>query len=169
MSSLVWYFFSSITHANHSIHVSNNAFLLCLLLRHVQDALPLHLCWISDAPYWIHYQHNQCRFRCEIFRHILLRSWELRSLPWRCGLVRSIFITMLSSIACIHLTKRDCITHRLGNNLSGQYKRGVGMALHIGIGNFSGAIASNIYRTQDSPRFKLGRKFCIPSIVLIEL
>lgn len=31
-------------------------------------------------------------------------------------------------------------THRLGNNLSGQYKRGVGMALQIGIGNFSGSI-----------------------------
>ncbi|KAG1731492.1 MFS general substrate transporter [Suillus paluster] len=44
----------------------------------------------------------------------------------------------------------------LGNNLSGQYKRGVGMALQIGIGNFSGAIASNIYRSQDSPRFILG-------------
>ncbi|KAF9234655.1 MFS general substrate transporter [Melanogaster broomeanus] len=44
----------------------------------------------------------------------------------------------------------------LGNNLSGQYKRGVGMAFHIGIGNFSAAIASNIYRSQDSPRFILG-------------
>ncbi|KAF9234650.1 MFS general substrate transporter [Melanogaster broomeanus] len=44
----------------------------------------------------------------------------------------------------------------LGNNLSGQYKRGVGMAFHIGFGNFSGAIASNIYRSQDSPRFILG-------------
>ncbi|KAF8624703.1 hypothetical protein AX17_007034 [Amanita inopinata Kibby_2008] len=44
----------------------------------------------------------------------------------------------------------------LGNNLAGQYKRGIGMALHIGIGNFSGAIASNIYRSQDSPRFIIG-------------
>jgi len=44
----------------------------------------------------------------------------------------------------------------LGNNLSGQYKRGVGMALHIGIGNFAGAIASNIFRTQDAPRYILG-------------
>ncbi|KAH8091641.1 MFS general substrate transporter [Cristinia sonorae] len=44
----------------------------------------------------------------------------------------------------------------LGNNLAGQYKRGVGMALHIGIGNFSGAIASNIYRSQDAPRYMLG-------------
>jgi hypothetical protein len=47
---------------------------------------------------------------------------------------------------------------RLGNNLSGQYKRGVGMALHIGIGNFSAAIASNIYRTRDEPRYVLGRE-----------
>lgn len=44
----------------------------------------------------------------------------------------------------------------LGNNLAGQYKRGVGMALHIGIGNFAGAIASNIYRSQDAPRYILG-------------
>ncbi|KAI0033011.1 MFS general substrate transporter [Vararia minispora EC-137] len=44
----------------------------------------------------------------------------------------------------------------LSNNLSGQYKRGVGMALHIGIGNFSGAIASNVFRAQDAPRYILG-------------
>ncbi|KAJ7091872.1 MFS general substrate transporter [Mycena belliarum] len=44
----------------------------------------------------------------------------------------------------------------LGNNVSGQYKRGIAMALHIGIGNFGGAIASNIYRTQDKPRFLIG-------------
>ncbi|TDL18250.1 MFS general substrate transporter [Rickenella mellea] len=44
----------------------------------------------------------------------------------------------------------------LGNNLAGQYKRGVGMAVQIGIGNFSGAIASNIFRTKDAPRYILG-------------
>ncbi|KAI8996642.1 MFS general substrate transporter [Trametes punicea] len=44
----------------------------------------------------------------------------------------------------------------LGNNLAGHYKRGVGMALHIGIGNFAGAIASNIYRSQDAPHYVLG-------------
>ncbi|KAF8063507.1 MFS general substrate transporter [Lyophyllum atratum] len=44
----------------------------------------------------------------------------------------------------------------LGNNLAGQYKRGTGMAMHIGIGNFSGAIACNIYRTQDAPRYIVG-------------
>nr|VWP02019.1 Hyaluronate lyase (EC (Hyaluronidase) (HYase) [Ganoderma boninense] len=44
----------------------------------------------------------------------------------------------------------------LGNNLAGHYKRGVGMALQIGIGNFGGAIASNIYRSQDAPRYIVG-------------
>ncbi|GEQ69381.1 hypothetical protein JCM33374_g3052 [Metschnikowia sp. JCM 33374] len=42
------------------------------------------------------------------------------------------------------------------NNLSGSYKRAVGMAFQIGLGNFSGAFASNLYRQQDSPRFILG-------------
>ncbi|EJD01969.1 MFS general substrate transporter [Fomitiporia mediterranea MF3/22] len=65
----------------------------------------------------------------------------------------------------------------LGNNLAGQYKRGVGMALHIGIGNFAGAIASNIYRTQDSPRYLIGHGIelmfvgigfiCVPLAILI--
>ncbi|KAI9457539.1 MFS general substrate transporter [Boletus coccyginus] len=43
-----------------------------------------------------------------------------------------------------------------GNNLAGQYKRAVGMAIQIGLGNFGGAIAANIYRSQDSPRYILG-------------
>lgn len=34
------------------------------------------------------------------------------------------------------------------------------MAFHIGVGNFSGAIAANIYREQDSPRFIIGRERC---------
>lgn len=50
------------------------------------------------------------------------------------------------------------------------------MALHIGIGNFSGAIAANIYRLKDSPRFVLGHALelmflgigliCVPIVVL---
>ncbi|KAF8199837.1 MFS general substrate transporter [Mycena galopus ATCC 62051] len=44
----------------------------------------------------------------------------------------------------------------IGNNLSGQYKRGVGMAWAIGIGHFGGAFASNFYRTQDKPRYLVG-------------
>ena len=73
---------------------------------------------------------------------------------------------MLHSLALLHGVPRSPhlkvhslnVLTRLGNNLAGQYKRAVGMAFHIGIGNFGGAIAANIYREQDSPRYILGRK-----------
>ncbi|KAK7679926.1 hypothetical protein QCA50_017086 [Cerrena zonata] len=42
------------------------------------------------------------------------------------------------------------------NNVSGTYKRAVAIGFQIGIGNFSGAYSSNIYRGQDSPRYLLG-------------
>lgn len=42
------------------------------------------------------------------------------------------------------------------NNLAGSFKRAVGMAFQIGIGNFAGAFASNFYRLQDAPDYKLG-------------
>lgn len=42
------------------------------------------------------------------------------------------------------------------NNLAGSYKRAVGLALQIGIGNFSGAFASNFYRGKDAPKYILG-------------
>ncbi|KAG1847112.1 MFS general substrate transporter [Suillus tomentosus] len=47
----------------------------------------------------------------------------------------------------------------LGNNLSGQYKRGVGMALEMSVGNLSGVVAATIYRSRDSPRFIFGHAF----------
>ncbi|KAF5093834.1 hypothetical protein D0Z03_002272 [Geotrichum reessii] len=42
------------------------------------------------------------------------------------------------------------------NNLSGSYKRAIAMAFQIGAGNLGGAVASNIYRAADAPRYKLG-------------
>lgn len=53
-----------------------------------------------------------------------------------------------------------CITW-LANNLSGDYKRAIGMAMQIGLGNFGGAFASNFYRAQDSPHFTLGHSLCL--------
>ncbi|KAL4895722.1 major facilitator superfamily domain-containing protein [Aspergillus ambiguus] len=57
----------------------------------------------------------------------------------------------------------------LSNNLAGSYKRAAGMALHIGIGNFAGAMSSNFYREQDSPRFILGHSlelgFAVASLI----
>ncbi|KAF9220040.1 MFS general substrate transporter [Gyrodon lividus] len=44
----------------------------------------------------------------------------------------------------------------LANNLGGKYKRATGIALQITVANFGGVIASNIFRTQDAPRYFLG-------------
>ncbi|KAF9237155.1 MFS general substrate transporter [Melanogaster broomeanus] len=49
----------------------------------------------------------------------------------------------------------------LANNLGGKYKRAVGMAVQIGVGNLGGAVACNIFRTQDSPRYILGHGLAI--------
>lgn len=54
----------------------------------------------------------------------------------------------------------------LSNNLSGSYKRAIGMAIQIGIGNFGGAFASNIYRAKDKPRFIMGHAIEIGFISL---
>lgn len=48
------------------------------------------------------------------------------------------------------------------------------VALQIGIGNFSGAIASNIYRAKDAPHYVLGSTCCcsrvqMPLVLLILL
>lgn len=44
----------------------------------------------------------------------------------------------------------------LSSNLAGSSKRGVGMAIQIGVGNLAGAMASNFYRSKDAPRYRLG-------------
>ncbi|KAI0771301.1 MFS general substrate transporter [Trametes elegans] len=44
----------------------------------------------------------------------------------------------------------------LGNNLTGHYQRGVGMALQISVGNFGAIVSSNVYLAQDAPRYILG-------------
>ncbi|KAJ3521096.1 hypothetical protein NM208_g13450 [Fusarium decemcellulare] len=44
----------------------------------------------------------------------------------------------------------------LANNLAGSYKRSVGMAIQIGVGNLGGAMASNFYRQKDGPHYILG-------------
>ncbi|KAF8503070.1 MFS general substrate transporter [Gautieria morchelliformis] len=44
----------------------------------------------------------------------------------------------------------------LGNNMAGKCKRGVGMAVHVGLGNSGILMSSNIFRTQDAPRYIIG-------------
>ncbi|KAF2185774.1 MFS general substrate transporter [Zopfia rhizophila CBS 207.26] len=44
----------------------------------------------------------------------------------------------------------------LSNNLSGHYKRAIGMAIQVSIGNAGGIAASNIYLQSETPIFKTG-------------
>ncbi|KAI6120136.1 major facilitator superfamily domain-containing protein [Pisolithus croceorrhizus] len=48
-----------------------------------------------------------------------------------------------------------CVIGWLANNLHGKYKRAVGMAIQVGMGNLGGVIASNIFQAQDEPRYIL--------------
>lgn len=53
-------------------------------------------------------------------------------------------------------TDSDIQVTWISNNLAGSYKRSAGMAIHIGVGNLAGAMASNFYRATDSPKYLLG-------------
>ena len=44
----------------------------------------------------------------------------------------------------------------LQNNMGGHYKRSIGAAMQIGFGNCGGIIASNIYLTNQKPRYPVG-------------
>lgn len=54
----------------------------------------------------------------------------------------------------------------ISNNLAGSYKRAAGMAFQIGMGNLGGAMASNFYRSVDSPKYLLGHGLEIGFVVL---
>lgn len=82
---------------------------------------------------------------------------------WLHGGFSEVFIGFLTVV------DRPWTMRRLGNNLSGQYKRAVGMALHIGIGNFGGAIGANIFRQQDAPRYIPGSASWLPLIQGVSL
>ena len=44
----------------------------------------------------------------------------------------------------------------LANNMGGHYKRSIGAAMQIGLGNCGGIIASNIYITDQAPSYPVG-------------
>lgn len=52
------------------------------------------------------------------------------------------------------------------NNLASSGKRAIGMALHIGMGSFGGAMGANFYRTRDAPGFRLGHCLNLGFVVL---
>jgi MFS family permease len=61
------------------------------------------------------------------------------------------FLGALGIYPCVANTISWC-----ANNVEGVYKRGVTLGFVIGWGNLNGIVASNIYRPQDKPGYKLG-------------
>lgn len=62
-----------------------------------------------------------------------------------------------------------CIANTISwasNNTEGVYKRGVTLGFVIGWGNINGVVSSNIYRTKDKPRFKLGHGVVLAYLTL---
>ncbi|CAI6340898.1 unnamed protein product [Periconia digitata] len=54
----------------------------------------------------------------------------------------------------------------LSNNLAGSTKRATGQALQIALGNLAGAMASNFYRAEDSPKYILGHALELGFIIV---
>lgn len=54
----------------------------------------------------------------------------------------------------------------ISNNVAGDYKKSVALAIHVGCGNLGGAITSNIYRSQDSPKFILGHSVSLALVAV---
>lgn len=81
--------------------------------------------------------------------YIVALSCDVRVRPG--GVYAGMFF---AAIGCY--TVMPALTTWHSNNLEGPYKRAVGMAAQVGIGNFGGAMASNFYRKQDAPRYMLG-------------
>ena len=51
------------------------------------------------------------------------------------------------------------------NNVSGQTKRAIANALQISIGNLGAVLGTQLYRTEDSPRYFLGHSFALGYLV----
>ena len=59
-----------------------------------------------------------------------------------------------------------CSISWVGNNMGGELKRGVVIALVIGIGNLGGVCSSYIYQTKDAPRFFVGHGTVLGSLAV---
>ncbi|EIW56969.1 MFS general substrate transporter [Trametes versicolor FP-101664 SS1] len=60
-----------------------------------------------------------------------------------------------------------CTLAWTGANIGGEMKRGVVIAMVIGVGNLAGIVASFIYRPQDSPRYHLGHGINIACLCVV--
>jgi len=69
-------------------------------------------------------------------------------------------------VSIINFPNTPVLLAWLGGNVGGEVKRGVAIAMAIGIANLGGIPASFIYRTQDAPAFHIGHGTVIGSLLL---
>jgi hypothetical protein len=50
--------------------------------------------------------------------------------------------------------------------MMGQYKRSIGIAMVVGLGNCGGIIASNVFIQSESPHFQTGFSTCLAMLIL---
>jgi hypothetical protein len=53
-----------------------------------------------------------------------------------------------------------------GNNLAGSWKRAIGMAIQISVGNLGGAVGTNIYLQKQAPDYPLGYGFSVAILLM---
>ncbi|MBE3045826.1 hypothetical protein IMZ48_25435 [Candidatus Bathyarchaeota archaeon] len=91
-------------------------------------------------------------------KSFLSQTPKLWSNPFRCISTdnpKVVYAGVFIATAAIYPSFAGVIAW-LSNNLAGSYKRSVGMAIQIGVGNLGGAMASNFYRQKDAPRYIIG-------------
>ncbi|KAG9111193.1 hypothetical protein FRC07_008083 [Ceratobasidium sp. 392] len=59
-----------------------------------------------------------------------------------------------------------CLISWISNNVGGDTKRAVVLAMAIGIGNLGGICSSFVYRAKDAPRYKLGHNVILASLCM---
>lgn len=79
---------------------------------------------------------------CQAF---YLEGWMCMSATWQCS-SWPLDTILLNPVAIVWIA----------NNLSGNYKRAVGLAIQVGFGNIGGIIASNIFNRDDAPLYTVG-------------
>ncbi|THV53252.1 hypothetical protein BGAL_0055g00110 [Botrytis galanthina] len=74
-------------------------------------------------------------------------------------------------MACFFITTGGYMTQPVtwawvANNMAGHYKRSISTALQIGVGNIGGIVASNIFITNQAPRYPVGYGVSLGMLVM---
>ncbi|KAM6498405.1 MFS general substrate transporter [Amanita muscaria] len=93
------------------------------------------------------------------------RSWINFAL-FGTGLVGYIILIVSRSPGLSYFAVYLGVSAWIATNTEGAYKRSVTLGLAVGFGNINGAVATNIYRAQDKPWYRLGHSIVLGYIAI---